>query len=62
MLLKKKDINLIKSSIKRNNIEFKANKKNSVSNSNNSNKRLILALLSNYIKLLLKWLTYVYTK
>lgn len=62
MLLKKKDINLIESSMKRNNIEFKANKKNSALNSNNSNKRLILALLSNYIKLLLKWLTYVYTK
>ena len=40
--------------MKRNNIEFKANKKNSALNSNNSNKRLILALLSNYIKLLLK--------
>lgn len=58
----KKDIDSIKFGIRRNNIEFKIGKINSIIDNNHINNKFVLILVSDYIESLLKQLNYIYIK
>lgn len=61
-IFEKKDINSIKSGKGGNNVELEASKENSIIDGNNSNSKLVLISVPNYIQFLLRQLTCTHTK